>query len=162
MVKITIAGLPGSGKTSLLHKFSYHYKVKPISIGDMRGEFAKIHYGENIDQLNQRRQKDPSVDTNFDEYQKNYMHNTKSYIIEGRIFKRQRLDEQHCNTLQEVVQMLNTRMQSDKESYQKLYNTNCYDASNFDIIIDTTRTDEEHVFNETILRMNNNKKRETD
>ena len=149
----------------------------------MRGEFAKIHYGENIDQLNQRRQKDPSVDTNFDEYQKNYMHNTKSYIIEGRIsylfapenaislfltadaltraqriFKRQRLDEQHCNTLQEVVQMLNTRMQSDKESYQKLYNTNCYDASNFDIIIDTTRTDEEHVFNETILRMNKHKK----
>lgn len=182
-MKATIAGLPGAGKTSLLHKLTDFYKIKPISIGDLRGEFAQKEYNETIDELNERRKTQPEVDILFDKYQKKYMATHKKFIIEGkisyifapknsiniflvadklirteRIFKDPRKDEKQCSTFQEVEEMLDLRIASDIETYFKLYQTNCYNTTNFDLAIDTTFQTKEEVFNQTIQKITNHKK----
>ena len=177
-MKITIAGLPGAGKTSLLYNLANFYGTQPISIGDLRGDFAWKEYQEGIDELNKRRETHPEVDTRFDEYQREYKATNDLFTIEGRvsyifapkdciniflvsdrlvraerIFKKQRKDEKQCNSLREVLEMLDQRIASDIETYQKLYETNCYDASNFDLTINTTFQTEKEVLDRTLNRI---------
>lgn len=181
-MKTTITGLPGAGKTSLLHKLADFYKTKPISIGDLRGEFAQKTYNETIDELNERRKIDLTVDTQFDGFQKQYMKENSKFVIEGRlsylfapkgtinifliadkivraerVFIDQRQDEKKCKTLLEMLEMIDQRIQNDIETYQKLYQTNCYDASNFDLVIDTSIKNAEEIFNHTLIKIQTHK-----
>jgi len=176
-MKITIAGLSGAGKTSLLKKLAEYYGTKPISIGDLRGEFA-IKNNTDLDGLNKLREKDSTVDTRFDIYQREYMEKEKKFTIEGRvsyffapkdsinlflvadrlirakrIFEDPRKDEKKCNSLQEILEMLDERTSSDIKTYWNLYKTNCYDATNFHLAIDTTFQTEEQVFFQTLQKI---------
>lgn len=175
--KITIAGLPGSGKGTLIQKLSENYQLEHQSIGSMRRLFAK-EKNLTIDELNLLRKTDQNVDTQFDQYQKKFMEENSDWIMEGRlsyffapndaiklflsvdplesakrIYNANRDSEKTYKSIEETLKTIKSRTNSDKETYWNLYKTNCYDVTNFDIILDTTKKTEEEVFKETIKRI---------
>lgn len=177
--KITISGLPGAGKGTLIKKLSEFYNLKEQSIGSMRREFA-IQQNLTIEELNELRKRDKDVDIKFDKYQKKYMEENSNWIMEGRlsyffapsdaikiflavdplsganrIYEANRDSEKKYKSIDETLQTIKSRTNSDKKTYWKLYKTNCYDVTNFDIIVDTTYRTETEVFKKTIQRIEN-------
>ncbi|NCN86574.1 AAA family ATPase [archaeon] len=176
--KIAMSGLPGAGKDGLIKRLSEYYQIPKLSIGTLRREFAVNELGMTIDEMNERRLNDKTLDTQFDEFQARYMKENEKWIIEGRlpyyfappeaiklflavdkheaakrIFSADRESEKNYKNEKEVLETLEQRMKSDKDAYWDLYKTNCYDVTNFDIILDTTYRTQEEVFRKAIQRI---------
>jgi cytidylate kinase len=179
--KIAISGMPASGKGTLITNLANYFEIpeKGIhSIGTLRRKFAKNKYEITIDQLNDLRKKDKTVDTKFDNFQKKYMENHNKWAIEGRlpyffapkdaikiflsvdkreaakrIYFAKRDSEENYKSIKHALKILEKRIESDIETYWNLYKTNCYDISNFDIIIDTTDLNPKQVYHKAIERI---------
>lgn len=176
-----MSGIPASGKGTLIEPLAHYFGIPKEgihSIGTLRREFAKNKYGITIDELNKMREHDKTVDTKFDEFQKEYMATHNSWAIEGRlpyyfapeeavkifltvdkreaakrIYFANRDSEKKYKSIQHTLETIENRMLSDKKIYQELYQTNCYDISQFDIIIDTTDLNPNQVYNKAIERI---------
>jgi cytidylate kinase len=179
--KIAMSGIPASGKGTLITNLARYLEI-PLegihSIGTLRREFAKNKYGITIDELNELRKTDKTVDTKFDDFQKEYMITHDKWAIEGRlpyhfapedavkifltVDKREaarrlyfanRDSEENYKSIKHALETMENRMKSDKTIYWELYKTNCYDVSQFDIIIDTTDINPNEVYHKTIERI---------
>lgn len=179
--KIAMSGIPASGKGTLITNLAQYLEI-PIegihSIGTLRREFAKKEYRMTIDQLNKLRNSDKTVDTKFDDFQKEYMATHNKWAIEGRlpyffapeeaikifltVDKREaakrlyfanRDSEEKYKSPKHALDVLEKRIESDVETYWNLYKTNCYDVSQFDIVIDTTDIDKNEVYHKAIERI---------
>lgn len=165
---ITIAGLPGSGKTSVAKLLAKRLNMGFHSVGDMRGRMA-MERGLTIDELNALGTESNS-DVTADEFQKKLAETEDDIIIEGRIswffipqsFKilmsvdpvegarriyeekksgksDARQDERTYASVDETKSANETRLRSDTDRYRKLYGIeNFVDPTNFDLVIDTT------------------------
>ncbi len=161
-MKVTISGFPGSGKTTIGELLSEEYGIPFFSVGDLRGEYAKTR-GMTIEELNELGKKDESTDKDADKYQAEWAQEKQHFALDGRlsyffipdsikiflavspevgairIFQDPRKDEKKYETVEEVQEANQKRCRNDMERYAKIYGIkNCYDETNFDIVIDTT------------------------
>jgi cytidylate kinase len=162
---ITIAGLPGSGKTTIAALLSKRLGVPWYSIGDLRGKMA-AERGMTIDELNKLGEKLAFTDHEVDEYQKKLGERGEACIIEGRLswyfipnsFKvfldvnpevgakrvlessrgKERPDERRYRNLDEAREHIQYRLASDQQRYQKYYGVDVMNRSNYDFVLDTT------------------------
>lgn len=177
---LTIAGSPGTGKTSvgkiLADKLGYRF----YSMGGLRGNMA-LEKGLTLDELNALGEQESSTDIPVDEYQKELGQKEDNFVIEGRLswhfiphsFKilltcdpaeaarriylarkheaDTREDEPLYASPEEAEKVLRLRVESDKRRYQKYYGIDYQDQAHYDLVIDTTDSSEPEETAERIL-----------
>ena len=160
-MKITISGVPGSGKTTVGKILAHQLGHPFLSVGDLRGQYAR-EKDMTIEELNKLGETDPTTDTNADEYQKKFGETHQDFIVEGRLafhfipdsFKvfltaneeisAQRMksdsrpDETKCSTIEGRIRKTKERMDSDTKRYKRIYGVDCYKDSHYDVLIDTS------------------------
>ncbi len=161
---ISIAGLPGSGKTTKARMLSERLGIPWYSVGALRGKMA-LERGMTIHELNALGEKEAFTDKEVDDYQKSLGERGESLIMEGRMSwyfipqsfkvfldcdpneaarrvmnspKEDRADEPDYTSLEEAKQSLMDRTASDQRRYQKYYGVDFLDPKNYDAVIDTT------------------------
>lgn len=170
---ITLAGLPGSGKTTQAKLLSEKLEFPWYSMGDMRGKMAQER-GITIDELNELGLKEAFTDHEVDQYQQKLGINEDNFVIDGwlswhfiphslkiflnvdpdiaasRIYDEKRhglnSDEPEYNSAQETKEILAKRVENSRERYQKYYQVDFLNPSNYDLVIDTTNLSPEEVF----------------
>jgi len=177
MIKITISGFPGAGKTTIGARLANHFHTPFMTIGGFRRQMA-LDMGITIEELNKRGESEPWTDQIADNFQKLLGKINGSFIFEGRlswyfipeslklffitnkydaakrIFNDQRESEGKFKTAEEVVEYNSKRCKSDIKRYNDIYGIkNCYSPKNYDIIIDTTGLNEEQVYKKTIKKI---------
>lgn len=177
-MRITISGVPGSGKSTagkaLAKKLGYEF----YSTGDFAGKLAQ-QKGMTIDELSKAAKKNPEIDKQIDQMpvqladKDNIVVDSRMawHFIEGkhiflkvdldeaakRIFKDakegKRKDEPEYKTAEQVKQEIQQRMKNEQERYEKLYGVNHLDESNYDIVIDTTGKTVEQTLQEALAKI---------
>lgn len=163
---ISIAGTPGSGKSTVAKILSKKLRIKRYYMGGLMREASKKR-GITLQKYLAICDKDSKIDREVDEYQRRLGKTSDNFIIEGRtsyhfiphsykifldvdkkeaakrIFKelknsKNKRNEGTPKNEKEVLIGINKRMSDEKKRYKKYYNINPYDKKNFDLIIDTT------------------------
>ena len=168
-MRITINGIPGSGKSTAARWLAKKLKLKYYGLGKMRREIAKKR-GVTLEEFNKLGEKEKWTDTLVDDFQKK-LRKKDNFIADGRlswyfipnsikvflivkleigakrIINDQRKEEKYSN-IKEGIKSLKNRLKSDIKRYRKIYGIkNYYDIKNYDIVIDTSYL--------TICQMNN-------
>lgn len=172
---ISIAGMPGTGKTSASRLLSERLGGWPIySAGSLRGKMAEER-GMTIDQLNELGEKESFTDKEIDTYQEELGKTKDNFIIEGRLawhfiphsFKvllicetheaakrvytsrmdpsEERDDEAMYRNIAEAEKIIADRVASDARRYEKYYGVDYTDQKHYDLVIDTTNLEGPHV-----------------
>jgi CMP/dCMP kinase len=162
---ITIAGLPGAGKTSVAKELAKRLGYEFVSVGEIRGQMA-IERGITIDELNEM---GTESDHLADAKQVEIAKRDPNTIIEGRIswyvipnsfkilvtvdpqegarriFEEQqgndglRADERKYESIADAQAAIAKRVKNDTARMNGLYGVeNFIDAKHFDFILDTT------------------------
>jgi len=159
-MRITINGIPGSGKGTISRYLAKKFRLKHYDIGEMRREMAKKE-GMSIWNLNKLGEKEAWTDRLVDNFQKK-LRKKENILVDGRlawhfipnsikilltvkpetgakrIMKSRRKEEKYRN-IKEGAKAVKERIQSDIRRYKKYYKIkNLYDLKNYDIIIDTS------------------------
>ena len=166
-MKITIAGIPGSGKSTIAGLLAEKYSLKQYSMGGMRREYA-ISKGISLEELNKLGENNFETDKFVDEFQKG-LDSKNNFIVDGRlsyyfipssikifltvsiekgavrIFNSFRNEEKYLNSEETKIKIIK-RIESDKKRYSKYYGINPYDEKHFDIVIDTTDKTIDEIF----------------
>ena len=174
---ITITGLPGSGKTTIVKMLSEKLNVPWYSVGDLRGKMAKER-GITIDALNEIGESEAFTDKDVDDYQTELGKRGESFVIDGRLswhfipnsFKLfldvdsnvgatrifeaskagERSDETAYKDVDEAKQFIENRIASDSRRYQKYYGVDFLDRTNYDLVIDTSSMTPESIVERVI------------
>lgn len=164
-MKITIGGMPGSGKSVvgkfIADKLGYGF----YSIGSIRRELAQKR-GMTINEFNAL---DEDTDKYVDDFQKELGKTKDNFVVEGRlsyhfipdsfklyfdcdlkvaaarIFKASRPSEDKGKSAKETYEKLKERIDSDCRRYGRRYSLDCYEKSQFDCVVDTTNLGLEEV-----------------
>jgi cytidylate kinase len=162
---ITVTGLPGSGKTTIIKQLSEALQLPWYSVGDLRGKMAKER-GITIDALNTIGESEAFTDKEVDDYQKSLGESSESFVIDGRLSwyfipnsfkifldvdpkigaerifeaskKGERPDEEMYTSVEEAAQFISNRVASDVKRYQKYYQVDFLNRNNYDLVIDTS------------------------
>jgi CMP/dCMP kinase len=163
---ITIGGNPGSGKTISAQNLSKELGWDVIDIGGLRRQAAK-EKGLSLEEFNAWSEKNPKEgDKYFDDFVKQEVGKKENCIVVGRlayylfpeslklylnvsleegaqrIFEQKQQEntrnEKIVGSMEEQRKIIADRMRSDSYRYSQLYDTDCYDPENFDLVIDTT------------------------
>jgi CMP/dCMP kinase len=166
--KITITGDLGSGKSAVSHLLCERTGFEYISTGRIqRGIAAEM--GVDTLELNRRADTDPSIDERIDGIFIALGKDPNGYVIDSRMawfflpdsFKvylqtdvtvsarrilndPKRNSEQYKN-VEEAVEKILARKQSENTRFLLKYGADCAALSNFDLVIDTTKRDLEAV-----------------
>lgn len=164
---ITIAGGPGSGKSTAAKGVAEQLGFMHFSSGDLFRAIAK-EQGVDILQANltaEEEDKIPRIDFLVDERLREIGKDKDRVVIDSRMawhwmpssFKvflnldlqtaaerilskmtPERIDAEHIpDTPKEYVRVLQKRLESESRRYKKIYDANPYDTSNYDLIINT-------------------------
>jgi cytidylate kinase len=173
---ISIAGMPGSGKTTIAKLLAQQLDVPRYSVGDLRGKMA-LERGMTIDELNALGEKEAFTDTEVDDYVKKIGESGEAFVIDGRLAwhfiphslkvfldvdadeaakrifsapREERMDETPLASPAEVKTSIAKRMASDQMRYQKYYNVDFLNRRNYDVVIDTTKMKPEDIVEEIL------------
>jgi predicted cytidylate kinase len=176
MVKITISGQIGAGKTTVAKMIAKRLNLKFYSIGDLRGKLA-IEKGMTIEQLNKVGEKEMWTDKEVDEFQEKFGKAENNFVIEGRvswffipdsikifldvkkeigakrIFNDVREDQDKSVDWKDQLQKNSMRISSDKKRYRKYYNIDPYELQHYNIVIDTSDMTPEEVVDEILEKV---------
>ena len=171
---ISFSGAIGSGKSTIAKKLAKKLDWPRYYIGGIRRQIAKER-GLTLAGYNKLGEKDPTTDSEVDEYQKRLGKTLDNFVIEGRtswhfiphsikiyldvtekeganrIFKDIKINDKRneakaLNTLNDVYKSIKARKKSDIARYKKYYNIDAFDHKNYDFVLDTTNIDIEKVF----------------
>lgn len=174
---ITITGIPGSGKTTVVKHLSETLGVPWYSVGDLRGKMAKER-GITIDELNTLGETEAFTDKEVDDYQKSLGLSLESFVIDGRLSwyfiptsfkvfldvdptigakrifgasqKGERADEQSYQSVEEVKRFISDRIASDARRYQKYYGVDFLDRNHYDLVVDTSNLTSQQVVDQIL------------
>lgn len=169
---ITIAGKPGSGKSTISKRLAASLGYKHFSSGDL---FRAIAREKNIsvDAINRLAEEDTSIDTAVDNKLKELGETEDEIIIDSRmawywipnslkvyldldlaiaadrIYSSEDVkrfeNEERASSAEDYEQQLRDRLDSETKRYLTLYGQNPYDTSNYDLVIDTHKNNPEQV-----------------
>jgi|SRR3989338_1158835 len=165
---ITIAGKPGSGKSSTSDMVAKRLGFQRFSSGDF---FRKIglDLGISLNEVSKRAETDSLIDKKTDEEIKK-MGNENKIVIDSRLafhwipeafkvyldlppeiakdrilnnLKENKLRQESENSLsaEEIYQKIISRLESEKKRYWELYKIDHTDKGNYDLVIDTNKND---------------------
>lgn len=175
---ITIAGVPGAGKSTVKNHLAEVLGMKAYSMGDMRGQMARDR-GLTIDELNAIGMNESSTDGDVDAFQKKLGETDDNFIIDGwlgwhfiphslkifldcepqeaarRIFADRkgnpnRADEAEYQSVEETARTLEERLHQTNARYKKWYGVDFLDKGHYDIVIDTTKNTPEQTFEQVL------------
>lgn len=177
---ITLTGIPGAGKSTIAKLLSEHLNVPWYSIGDLRGKMA-TERGLTIDELNKLGENEAFTDHDVDVYQTELGKKGDNLIMDGRlswhfipnslkvfldvdtdeaarrIFEASkqglRTDEKPFESPDDVKQRIADRLASDQHRYEKYYQVNYLDRSNYDLVVDTTQLTPEQVVQAILTKL---------
>jgi CMP/dCMP kinase len=162
---ITIAGTPGSGKTSVAKELAKRLGYKLLSAGDRMAEIAE----ENHTTLDELLSRGDDVDRLVDAHQKKIGETEDNVIVEGkiawflilksfkilvtcaddegarRIYNDQksghRPDEPDYQSIEDAKKIIAERVARFTDKFKRLYGVKNYiDPKNFDFVLDTTNS----------------------
>jgi cytidylate kinase len=168
---ITIAGVPGSGKSSAAVGIARDLGYEHFSSGDLfRKMAAERHI--SIEEMNQVAEKQKEIDNGVDELLVNLGKEKNNFVIDSRIafhwipdsfkvflqldpkiaaqrtFSQIQKEGRVSQAASSVDQMLEDtlkRIESEKKRFHGLYNIDFTDMKNYDLIIDTGVNDLQQV-----------------
>jgi len=171
---ITISGELGSGKSTIAKLLAEELKIKHYSTGDLMRKLAK-EKGITFLELTELAKTDSEVDKEIDAYTKKLSETEEDFVIDSRmafyfiknsiniylaideVVGAQRIllakrNEEHYKNLDEAIEYVAKRKNSETQRYIKLYGVDCHDLTKeyYDLIIDTTTLLPEMVVNEII------------
>lgn len=169
---ITIAGKPGSGKTTVTRMLAatlgYHY----YSAGQRMKELAAKR-GISLNQLLEQATRDPSIDKEVDDWQAQLGKKEKKFVLDSRLgfhfipgaFKvfldvdldisAERLYQgSHLGerTLNETKAFIQRRIDAEILRFSKQYNVNHFDFSHFNLVLVTSALPPERIVQEILDR----------
>jgi cytidylate kinase len=161
---ITIAGRPGSGKSSTAKAVAAQLGFKHHSSGDLLRSLG-AEMGLDILQTNLTAEKDAELDRRVDERQTQMGKTEDQLVVDARMawhfipssFKvfldldlvtaaqrvlagidEARISSEHIpRDPKEYAEMLKLRLESEARRYKTKYDANPYDTSNYDLVVDT-------------------------
>jgi cytidylate kinase len=164
---ITIAGSPGSGKSSTAKAIATELGFQHFSSGDLFRRLAS-EQGQSIEAMNKSAEAQRDIDLRVDNLLQEMYHADDKIVIDSRMAWRwmpasfkvflildpQTAAERIFNHLQEegrlsedatsiegVRKSIDRRFASEQKRYARLYGVNATDPLNFDIVINTKHND---------------------
>jgi cytidylate kinase len=163
---ITLAGAPGSGKSSTANLVAKKLGFKRFSSGDFMRKIA-LELNMTLNELSEKAETDSSIDTKIDAEVKKAGLENKS-VIDSRLafhwipesFKvyldispevaknriasdlkinKLRKDSENSSNPEEIQEKIKSRVESEKKRYKELYNIDHTDKNNYDLVIDTNK-----------------------
>jgi cytidylate kinase len=178
-MRITIGGMPGSGKSTVGKLVAKKLGLKFYSMGSIMRDLAAKRGMPINDYVSLKE----DIDTELDNYQKDLGKNADNFIIEGRlsfhfipdsikifldtdlkvaaerIFSDQRSgSEREYSSKSECLKAIKLRIIADKKRYSKRYGIDAYDPGNFDYVIDTSNITVDGAVKKVIALINSPKK----
>jgi predicted cytidylate kinase len=179
-MRITISGMPGSGKTTVAKIIAERLKLKHYYMGAIRRHLAQER-GITLDELNRIAESDPESDRMVDDFLVKLGKTEDGFIAEGRTAAHfipnsirlfiavdirvgaERIwrdirekghgmarNEKLASSVAEQVKLTEARISSDKLRYKKYYNIDIFDPDMYDLWIDTTDMTVEQVVDKII------------
>ena len=170
-MKITLAGSPGSGKSTLRNKLAEHFGLKIKGTGDFMRELSKKHgYSDITNFIAEYVSDNPEIDLKIDEDQRIYGKENDDFVLDAhlgfyfvpdsiriclrcdtvesarRIMEDKERTTEDAKTFSESIQSSVKRREVMRKNYYNLYQVDIDDPKNFDYILDTTSLSYEEVF----------------
>lgn len=169
---ITIAGKPGSGKSTASKSIALELGYQHFSSGDFFRSLGKER-GVNVLEANLSSEKSADIDELVDQRLRDIGNSEDALVIDSRTawhwipssykvyldldlltaasrvlgkMTPERLEHEHIpNDPKEYADQLLRRQESEARRYQKSYGINPYDVSNYDLIVDSKQHNAEQV-----------------
>jgi len=153
---ITISGQIGSGKSTLAKEIAKRFKLRYISAGEIMRKMAK-EKGMSLIEFSKFAELNSSVDREIDERQVE-LAKEGNCVVEGRISAyflnsklkiflitplniraRRVMERDKLKNIEEAIELIKKREDSERKRYRKIYGINFDDFENYDIILNTER-----------------------
>jgi predicted cytidylate kinase len=170
---ISLAGLPGAGKSTVKKLLAERLGLKSYGMGDLRGKMA-MERGMTIDEFNALGMTESFTDKDVDGFQEQLGKTEDNFIADGwvswhfiphsfkvflsidpavgaaRIFnarknEQDRNDEPMYQSVEETQKTLAGRVAQNQARYEKWYQIDFLNLANYDVVIDTTHLTPEQV-----------------
>ena len=173
-MKITLAGTPGSGKSTIRKMLANRYELEVKATGDFMREAAKRHgYSDITKFLVEFVSSNPQVDREVDEEQRQFGSTHSHFVLDAhlgfhfvqdsfkicltcsfeeagrRIFEAKRQTED-ATTVEEAIETSRQRRATMRRNFMELYQVDIDDFKQFDLVLDTTQLTSEEVFGKLI------------
>ena len=170
---LTLAGRPGSGKSSTSRALASELGYEHFSSGDLFRAIGKERHGVNVHETNLVAEQDKDIDELVDRRLQEIGATQEHVVIDSRLawhwipesFKvyldldlevaakriidntdPKRLENEHIpDNPHEYAVLLKGRLDSEAKRYKALYDANPYDKANYDLVVDTEKNDFEQV-----------------
>ena len=174
-MKITLAGSPGSGKSTLRKMLAEHYELSTKCTGDFMRDLSRQHGFADITQfLVDYVSMHPEVDHLVDEEQRKFGEKNDNFVLDAhlgfyfvpdsiriclvceleeasnRILNDDHRSNESAKTIGESIFASKKRMDTMKKNFYKLYKVDINDPSNFDLLLDTTILSSKEVFEKVL------------
>jgi CMP/dCMP kinase len=169
-MKISLAGTPGSGKSTIRKMLANRYKLEVKATGDFMREAAKRHgYSDITKFLVEFVSSHPQVDREVDEEQRQFGATHSNFVLDAhlgfyfvqdsfkicltcsfeeagrRIFDAKRQTED-ATTIEEAVETSRQRRSTMRKNFMGLYQVDIDDLNQFNLVLDTTKLSPGDVF----------------
>jgi len=175
-MRVTIAGEPGAGSTTIAKKLAEKTNYKLITTGEIVKQIAK-QQNKTIEQLWQEQDKNPKKEKQFNNkinnQQKKQAKKYKNIIINGKLSaynnpkaelkilltadiktRAQRTAKRDRRTIKKQQQELEKREEEERKNWKKMYGFDYTKNKNkYDMIIDTTNLTPTKITNAIIKQM---------
>ena len=171
---ITIAGLPGSGKTTVAKIIAEKLNYGHYSIGDLRREIATRH-NMSLAELNEIGLKEEWPHKEADDFLKELGEAKDNMVIDAwvgfhfipssiKVFISTDIDlaakrifgdiinrpNENYNSVEEVKEGIQKRVEMSDQAYRTDYNVSFLDQSHYDLILDSTNKTPEEIIKEIL------------
>lgn len=165
--KVSLTGDLGGGKTTVGDILKVKFGAEIVSVGKIQRTMA-AEMGMDTCAFNKYQETHPEIDKELDDRLASYENKDGNYIFDSRlawhfvpssysiylkcdpyesarrIVANHRTDESY-SSIEECMEMIKKRRESEKERYKKFYGVDITDMNNYDLVVDTTKTTAEEV-----------------
>ena len=168
---VSIAGKPGSGKSTVAKALALRLGLDHVSAGDFMREMADER-GLSVLELGRLAEADDRIDREIDERSRRFGQERDGFVIDARlawhfiphsfkvfldvdldvaaarIFEERRASETENVDLETTRRNVTTRAASEASRYQAYYGIDTLDSSNYDLVIDASHAAVEAIVDE--------------